>query len=499
MIGGCFFMQDFRRGIEDVLETLRRAHLRGEKATLLVGAGCSVSAGVPLGKEIIQSIGTDFPRAAQRASEQSYAAYIKELATAEQQALINRCVETSQVNSTYLAIAHLLKKGYVDRVLTTNFDPLLIRACALAGEFPAVYNVPQLSSTDLIRLPEKALFYLQGQGTGNTHIPPKPLKAILDETLQSHALIVVGYSGTDSNLFPRLAAQRQFPNRLYWVGYEDEVPAEPVQKRLFKPGKQAYWISGYDSDHFFVQLVRQLGVFSTDFADRLLEHPQAVLETLSPAAQPDQLLERVQPTKQPQPKDVHPSFISSQLREADELVLRAQLKASREADTLFEAAYARYAGALTLQPDDSEILVQWAMALSEQAKLKSGTGAANLLSAACEKYAEAVTQTPSDFNAVYLLGMALSRRAQLTRGEESQILVEQAYAHLSQADELKPGIAAYFLACLCGARGDQDGIKHWLGRCQKHGVLPMRGMVESNPAFRQYVGQRWFTALFKNQ
>jgi hypothetical protein len=93
--------------------------------------------------------------------------------------------------------------------------------------------------------------------------------------------------------------------------------------------------------------------------------------------------------------------------------------------------------------------------------------------------------------------MALSRRAQLTRGEESEALVEQACEHLSLADESKPGIAAYFLACLCGSRSDLDGVKHWLGRCQQHGVLPMRGMVESNPAFRSFVGKRWFTSLFK--
>jgi hypothetical protein len=365
-------MHDFRRGIEDVLETLRRAHLRGEKATLLVGAGCSVSAGIPLADEIIQTIREEFPRAAQRVTDQTYTAYMKELSTAEQQELINRFVQNSEVNSTYLAIAHLLKGGYVDRVLTTNFDPLLIRACALAGEFPAVYNLPQLSAAELIKLPEKALFYLQGQGTGNTHIPSRPLKSILEETLQNRPMIVVGYSGSDSELFPRLAAQKQFPNRLYWVGHNEDLPDESVQKRLFKPGKEVHWVPGYDSDHFFVQLVRQLGVFSADFADRLLEHPQAILGTLCPAAQPDQLLERVPVSSQPQPKDVHPSFVSSQLREADELVLRAQFKASREADVLFEAAYARYAGARVLQPEESEILMQWAMALSEQAKLKSG-------------------------------------------------------------------------------------------------------------------------------
>lgn len=490
-------MQEFRRGIEDILETLQRAHLRGEKATLLIGAGCSVSAGIPLAEEIIQTIEQEFPHTVKRTTERSYAAYMKELATAEQQSLINRYIEQSRVNSTYLAIAHLLKTGYIGRVLTTNFDPLLVRACALAGEFPAVYNLPQLTPSELVRLPEKAILYLQGQATGRTYIPPRPLKTLLDEAVQHHTLLVVGYSGTDTALFPKLAQPRQFPNRLYWMGYEDEYPAEPVRQKLFKAGKQVYWVDGYDSDHFFVQLVRQLGVFSSDFANRLLEHPQAVLDILTPAAQPDALLERIQPLSQPRPKDINTSFVSAQIREADELVLRAQFKANQEADALFEAAYARYSGALVLQPEENEILLQWAMALSEQAKLKSGAGAESLLSAACDKYAELAERTPNDSNVEYLWGMALSRRAQLTRGEASLALLEQATQHLSRADNLKPGVAAYFLACLCGSRGDKEGVKHWLTRCQKNGVMPLRGMVESNPAFRPYLTQRWFAALFK--
>jgi hypothetical protein len=493
-------MQELRRGIEDVLETLRRANLRGEKATLLVGAGCSVSAGIPLAEEMMRSIEEEFPRAAQRASGRSYAAYLKELSPGEQQALINRCVHHSQVNPTYLAIAHLIKGGFVDRVLTTNFDPLLVRACALAGEFPAVFNVPQLSPDQLLKLPDTALFYLQGQGTGNTHIPPRYLKAVLEESTQNRPLIIVGYSGTDSTVFPRLALQKHYSNRLYWVSHDDEAPAECVQSRLLKPGKEAYWLSGYSSDRFFVQLVHQLGVFSSDFADRLLEHPQAIMETLCPASQPDVILERLQEQVQaPRPKDVHPSFVASQLREADELVLRAQFKANREADVLFEAAYARYAGALVLQPDTAEVLVQWAMALSEQAKLKSGAEAERLLGTACEKYMQATVLQSQDSNIEYLWGMALSRRAQLTRGEASQALVCEAQEHLSKAEALNPGSAAYFLACLTGSRGDVEGTRRWLTRCQEQGVLPLRGMLESNPVFRNFVSQPWFAALYQHE
>lgn len=412
-------MSDLTRGLDDVLETLRRAQRRGERATLLIGAGCSASAGIPLAEEFINLVEQEYPCAAQHATERTYDGYLRALSPTERYALTSRYTRKARVNPAHLAIAHLIKGGFVDRVITTNFDSLLPRACALTGEFPAVYSLPYVSPPVLAELPESALFYLQGQSALGPKTPSRRLRPILKEASQSRPWLVVGYQGTDLQLFPRLAAQKRYDGRLYWVGYGEEPPAEVVQQRLLKPGKEAYWVPGFDADTFFVQLVRQLGVFSSDFADRLLEHPQSVLETLSPAAQPDKLLERLPRSSEPHPKELHPKFSSSQLREADQLVERAQFKANHEADALFEAAYARYAGALTLEAPPAAAYLSWAMALSEQAKLKTGSDAERLLGLACEKYALALQASPDDANIEYLWGLALSRRAQLTRGEDS--------------------------------------------------------------------------------
>ncbi|WP_309707800.1 hypothetical protein [Armatimonas sp.] len=489
-------MFDRKRELEDVRETLLRAQKRGERATLVIGAGCSVSAGIPLAEEFVQRIEQEYPQAAQRATERSYDAYLHALSPLERRALVGKFVKKARVNPAHLAIAHLIKGGFVDRVLTTNFDPLLPRACALTGEFPSVYNLPQLSLDDLAELPEQALFYLQGQSALSGRKRPRLLRAIFEEASHSRPVIVIGYRGADSTLFPRLAAHSRYENRLYWVGDGEMLPLERVLKRLIRPGKEAYWVPGYDADTFLVQLVRQLGVFSADFADRLLEHPQAVLETLSPAAQPDQLLERLPLTGFPTPKILHPSVAAAQLREADSLVDRAQLKANLEADALFETAYAHYAGALTSSENVAEAATRWAMALSEQAKLKTGVEAEQLLRQACDKYHEAFQYAPGDPQIEYLWGMALARRAQLTRAESSLQHLQEAQEHLAHAEEGHPGIAAYFLACLCGSKNDLVGLERWLTRCKSTHCLPPRSLIESNPALRLAKDMHWFDALF---
>ena len=489
-------MREIVRCFEDVLETLQRAHARGEKTTLLIGAGCSVSSGIPQAHELVVQIEQEYPRAAQRASARTYEAYLEELSPGERRELLGRFVREARVNSAHLAIAHLMKIGFVDRILTTNFDPLLSRACALAGEFPTVYSVPHMAISELKELPEKAIFYLQGQGVSQSRSLPRVLRAVLEETSKERPWLVVGYSGTDSTLFPRLATQRTYESRLYWIGNDQEPPATIVTHKLLRPGKEAYWVPGFTADSFFVQLVRHLGGFSTDFADRLLEHPQAILDTLSPAIQPDLLLDRLPRIGYPTPKDIHPSFVAAQLREGDQLVERAQYKASCEADALFESAYARYAGVAELQPQQSDAYLHWAMALSEQARLKSGAEAEHLLSLACLKYCLAAELQPEAPQIEFLWGMALSRRVQLTRGEVSVKLLEESCEHLVRAEEAQPGTASYFLACLCGSQGDAEGIQHWLTRSKSAGTLPALALVEGNPAFRSVVEQPWFSQLY---
>jgi hypothetical protein len=64
-----------------------------------------------------------------------------ELAPDECKELIAEYIDKASINWAHMAIAQLVKEGYVKRILTTNFDPLVVKACATVGVFPAVYDL----------------------------------------------------------------------------------------------------------------------------------------------------------------------------------------------------------------------------------------------------------------------------------------------------------------------------------------------------------------------
>jgi NAD-dependent SIR2 family protein deacetylase len=51
-----------------------------------------------------------------------------ELSVGQQRDLIIEQVAKAKINWAHMAIAQLIRNGYVDRILTTNFDPLVLRA-----------------------------------------------------------------------------------------------------------------------------------------------------------------------------------------------------------------------------------------------------------------------------------------------------------------------------------------------------------------------------------
>lgn len=146
------------RNMDDVVETVKKANERGKKCTLLIGAGCSVTAGIPTAKGFVEIIEKDYTRAFKRARTKTYAHCMAELSLGERRDLIADYVDKAKVNWAHIAIAQLMKAGYVDRVLTTNFDLLFVRACALLGQFPAVYDFAASQLFKAADIPESGRF-----------------------------------------------------------------------------------------------------------------------------------------------------------------------------------------------------------------------------------------------------------------------------------------------------------------------------------------------------
>lgn len=269
-----------QRNIASIIETLRHARDAQRGCSLLIGAGCSVTAGIPAGAGFVEIIGKRFPEAYGRANPKNYPQCMGVLSPGQRRDLIAEKIAGARINWAHAAIAQLMANGYVDRVLTTNFDPLVLRACASVGVFPAVYDFAASTYFKRAFVPDRAVFHLHGQSTGfvlmNTEAEcadhSKRLGSVFEDAGAGRTWIVVGYSGESDPVFDHLAAVACFDYCLFWVGYNDQAAGQHVREKLLQPGREAYFIGGHDADGFFVELAKGLDCFPPEFVRRPFSH-----------------------------------------------------------------------------------------------------------------------------------------------------------------------------------------------------------------------------------
>ena len=251
------------------------------RTVLLAGAGCSYQAGIPLARGFVDDIKKRFPEEYKRAAEKTYPICMGELSASDRHDLISEYIDEAKINWAHVSIAQLMRAGYVDRVLTTNFDPLVTRACALLNFYPAVYDMAVVRRgfvADYVR--DQAVFHLHGQRDGFVQLHRKDevdalaaaIEPLFDDTARNRCWIVIGYSGANDPVFRALADRPDFPNRLFWIGFRDEQPSAAVKAALLDAGKDVHWISGFDPDTFLLQLASRLGCFPPGFFAKPFTH-----------------------------------------------------------------------------------------------------------------------------------------------------------------------------------------------------------------------------------
>mgnify|MGYP001567475181 CR=1 FL=1 len=474
--------------MDDVVETVKNAKERGKKCTLLIGAGCSVTAGIPTAKGFVEIIEKDYTRAFKRARTKTYAHCMAELSLGERRDLIADYVDKAKVNWAHIAIAQLMKAGYVDRVLTTNFDLLFVRACALLGRFPAVYDFAASQLFKAADIPDQAVFYLHGQRTGfvlmNTPDECKKhstlLAPVFEDAGKGRVWLVVGYSGKNDPVFDHLAKVPRFDNKLYWIVYKDDEPAEHVRQHLLLNGKDAFYVKGFDADDFFVTLAQRLNSFPPAFISKPFSHLDSLLEMVTPYKLPGQTekvdfidkarklirtaintyenIQNVQSLAQTylmkgnydeviallseNAKDLKPELVElaswAYIMQGYSLSDQAETKTGEEADRLFALADEKYQAALNLKPDKHEALYNWGNALFRQAKTKTGEKADRLFAQAVEKYQAALKIKPDDHKTLNNWGFDLFRQAKNETGKEADCLFALAGERYQAALKIKP-------------------------------------------------------------
>ncbi|WP_437621956.1 TPR end-of-group domain-containing protein [Sorangium sp. So ce1151] len=493
---------DLHRSIGDIAAALRDAKERNQPCSVLIGAGCSVSAGIPLALGFVDEVKLRYVAAFRRARQEDYPHVMRELDTGPRYRLIAEYVERANLNWAHILLGWLVKNGYIGRILTTNFDNLVLRACSLYGVHPAVYDLAATSTFKPSFVRDPAVFFLHGQYGGFVQLHTreeveknaKLLRPAFENATVKRPWLVVGYSGYNDPVFENLADIPEYADGLYWVGYRNQEPSQDVQTRLLSHGRQAYLVAGYDADMFFVELFRELKLDAPPFVTDPFSHLLDVFNTFIPFPLDDRSTKEADITHQAR------AWLS---RAQSELVLGQANQIPSGIDERLEArafklfAEGNYDGVIELHhPRGRDMTESFRIVLgaaySKRAKRSdklacstTGEQSAELHRCADADYEAAIELRSDDYVALNNWAVSLMDRASRVSGAAADALLKSAEEKLCSANVVNPGHASplYNLACACALRGDVGGAVGWLRR--RMGVEPKlrRSKVEDDPAF----------------
>jgi hypothetical protein len=509
------------RALEDMVKALRDIKGQEKRATLLIGAGCSLSGDIPLAGTIVEDHKDRFSAAFKRAEDtlardthagkpnlSLYPYFMAELTPAERDEIINGYLEKEQINWAHIAIAQLLKNGYIGRILTVNFDRLIVRACGMLNHFPAIYDFSSLSTAfDADTIPEGAVFYLHGQGLAQPLIHRleesanviQGLEPLLEETFRSRPVIVAGYSGLSDPIFNLIVKRKSFRKGLFWTNYQDKDPAEHLCP-LLDVADGAYYVRNQDADDLFVRLCQKLECFPPTLISDPFEH---MIEVLKPV-KPYRYLEANNDSK----RDVLETT-RKKLQDAKNLLGENEEKSTGNdsdlvnnlRDKIFAGEYQEAIDIANMlkNPNANEVRneLRWAyinlgaMATS-QAKHKSGQESDDLFKVAYENFAHAVRVKSDEFEAYNGWASSILHHAKLKTGSEFGKLLDLAEEKALASSRFFPDSGSYNLACVYSLRNQEKECKQWLEKSHQAGRLPNCDHISKDADFDSMREKPWF-------
>lgn len=430
-----------------------------------LGAGASKTGGVPLASEIISDIIERYSNSPRIKSltteEQTYPKLMECLGPNGRNKLLKGYIDSSKINVTHIYLAQLMEHGYVDYVLTVNFDNLMLRALALFNEFPSAYDMAILKDLTTTTFKKKSVVYLHGQHHGlwllnteeemakvNEIIPP-----ILHKISNQRPWVFIGYSGEDP-IFDNIKNLGRFDNGLYWVTYKENKPVESVCRDLLeKPNTNAQLIQGYDADSFMLKLNVELKLPQPTIVDKPFSSLRDLLANIVDIDDQEHfedVKQRLEISKEQVNKAIqqfeHGNIESSEIIQKS---TRIDLLKKEIIDLIINEKFQQNTiNAIAVKAkkiNNTEIndllaglYSNWGVDLWDLAKIKSGETADTLYQQAFEKFEMSVELKPDFYETFYNWGTSLGWWAKIKSGEEVEILYQQAFEKFQKATDLKP-------------------------------------------------------------
>ncbi|SJL31545.1 hypothetical protein PGIN_84-3_01549 [Porphyromonas gingivalis] len=286
------------------------------KFCFLIGAGASISSGIPSGAKLawnwLQQIkedcdGEDFEdwkieikmpdqHIEERVGEFYPEIYEKRFGHAPETGYdyIRGLMEGREPSLGYLILANIMVREKHNVVITTNFDNLLEDAIRtytkekpfIAGHEALADYVPKRSDRPIILKLHRDLFLQPFSDQLNTDILQAAWESILGKFLSDYHLIVLGYGGNDGSLMNYLL---KLKNRkpIYWcVRNADKATSKSLWNTLSPKAKRLLKNDGYlvpidDFDRFMYDCYAALGYKFLEGIEKI-EKPKSIHEILKP-------------------------------------------------------------------------------------------------------------------------------------------------------------------------------------------------------------------------
>jgi tetratricopeptide (TPR) repeat protein len=422
---------------EDDVRVLAAAIKRAGSVSFLTGAGCSLSAGIPLAAQLVKEIKSKYPDEIKRLVEpelqDDYGCCMGALALGERKELLDPHLRSAKINWAHIALASLIHAKHVRRVLSFNFDSVLARACGLLARYPAIYDFGVSPSDRTDYLADPCIVHLHGQGYGpvmlnsdeETRVHARRLRPLIDDTFAKSPLVVIGYSGEADKVFEQIVAAYGGKYRLYWLGFEEE-PKSHLRALLDGAHKNfVHYYGGADADAILIALAQKLDCFPpkafSDPAAHLLEERTGIAEfPLGATGLKYDLLEESQKRLKRRGKGL----------KLDEVMLAAL---RGDSEKIVELERATPAGTKSPVPPT---ISAWALISSGTAHLEKGRteGSQRELELAAADYEKAAESDPRNHEAPRHWGLAL---VSLARLKNDHVLYREAIGKFEAALRLQ--------------------------------------------------------------
>jgi tetratricopeptide (TPR) repeat protein len=512
--------------VQEVAQLLKQSKENKKPYVFFTGAGCSISAGVPSATSLIEEIRTQFPIQVKNINHEkdkyNYGKYMSALDKSERRELLKpHIVDNKKINWAHIALACLMQAGYIERVLTFNFDSILSRACNMLGLHPSIYDFATANPHLYHLISDPSIVHLHGQGTGFIQLNTKEetqdhtekLGDFIASTLNSNPSLFIGYSGNADEFFPLLEKKYSEQHRLIWTGRKesiDDIEANSVKEFLKKNNNLTHYIGDIDADHFLIQLAKELDCFPPELFSNPYKFLNQQLENVQkyPLGDGLDILANLtdylkQQSEKPLIKSLYTSFIHKfptresvanlSENEIDQIMWAYDKQARLLSDNnKYDEAINLYENAKKIDPSHFGCLFNYALLLQNIAN-SNNKDTENLIKKSIKLYKKCLDIQNNNEQAWLNLSHALLVYAEL---KKDPILLNEAYDVIKKSITLSPN-KTYNLACYFSIIGKKDLAKDNLFKALSHDTLPDLDHLNTDKDLDNIRNDQWFIELLE--